>query len=66
MSAEVELRVDRVRCSGHGICATLLPGRVRLDDWGYPIVDEPSAPVADADRAVEFCPARALYRTDRP
>ncbi len=65
MSATPELRVDRVACSGHGICATLLEGHVRLDEWGYPIVDDGHVTREDGDRAVTFCPARALYWSDR-
>lgn len=60
------IRVDRVACSGHGICATLLPGSIELDEWGYPVVltaaeggvdDGPEARAA----AVKWCPAMALY-----
>lgn len=58
-----ELRLDPIACDGHGICAELLPERITLDDWGYPIID--SAPVPDdllghAERAVAHCPALAL------
>ncbi|QIM22565.1 ferredoxin [Phycicoccus sp. HDW14] len=65
MSAAPELRVDRVACTGHGLCATLLPGRIRLDEWGYPVVDDPAVARAEGERAVTFCPARALYWSDR-
>ena len=62
------LRVDRVRCSGHGICASLLPGTVRLDEWGYPvIIDQAAGGFDDGEAAraaaVRLCPAMALYRT---
>ena len=33
-----ELRVNPTACSGHGLCAELLPELVTLDEWGYPIV----------------------------
>ena len=33
-----ELRVDPTLCSGHGLCAELLPELITLDEWGYPIV----------------------------
>ena len=57
------LRVDRIACDGHGLCADLLPERIRLDEWGYPIIDP--APVggevaAHARRAVAACPKLAL------
>jgi ferredoxin len=57
------LRVDPIACSGHGLCAELLPERVVLDEWGYPIVSaEPIPPALDAHtrRAVTDCPALAL------
>ena len=57
-----ELVVDPIACTGHGLCAELLPERIVLDDWGYPIV-EPSIPRAlhdHARRAVNACPALAL------
>ena len=56
-----ELRVDRVACSGHGMCASILPRQVRLDEWGYPVVDDARVPAADGETAIRFCPARALY-----
>jgi ferredoxin len=57
------LRLDPIACDGHGLCAELLPERVSLDDWGYPIVD--GTPVdghllPHARRAVEACPVLAL------
>ena len=57
------LTVDLIACDGHGICAELLPERVALDDWGYPIVDPtPIGPDLDvlARRAVAACPLLAL------
>jgi ferredoxin len=65
------LRVDPIACDGHGLCAELLPEHIRLDDWGYPIVD--TGPVASelmplARRAAAACPTLALLlqaRRDR-
>jgi ferredoxin len=57
------LRVDPIACGGHGLCAELLPERISLDDWGYPIVDPtPIGPDLDAhaSRAVATCPLLAL------
>jgi ferredoxin len=57
------VRVNPIACAAHGLCAELLPERVRLDDWGYPIVDEtPLEPqlVAHARRAAGACPTLAL------
>jgi ferredoxin len=62
-----QLRVDRVACSGHGICASLLPASIELDEWGYPVLDSGGAleDEADLEAAVRLCPARALYLTRR-
>lgn len=59
-SGRPHLDVDRVRCSGHGICAQLLPGQVRLDEWGYPIVVDAHVDPSAGARAVRLCPALAL------
>ncbi|MBO0686318.1 MAG: ferredoxin [Candidatus Dormibacteraeota bacterium] len=57
------LRVDPTRCDGSGLCAELLPERVVLDDWGYPMIDPtPINPALEpeAKRAVAACPKLAL------
>ena len=38
------IRIDRIACDGHGMCAELFPERIRLDDWGYPIVHSRPVP----------------------
>ena len=44
------LRVNPIQCTGHGVCAELLPELVTLDEWGYPIVDpRPVPPALDRD-----------------
>ncbi len=52
--------IDRVACSGHGICAQLLPAAVALDEWGYPIVADVPVDARDLARAQQLCPARAV------
>jgi ferredoxin len=57
------LRVNPIACTGHGVCAELLPELIELDPWGYPIV--PRVELSDemlalARRAVSSCPALAL------
>ena len=55
--------VDPIACRGHGQCAELLPERVTLDDWGYPIIDDTEIPPALeplARRAVRACPTLAI------
>jgi ferredoxin len=57
------LRVNPILCDGFGMCAELLPERITLDDWGYPIVagKAVSADLIDlARRAVSACPTAAL------
>jgi ferredoxin len=63
------LRVNPISCEAHGLCADLLPERVTLDDWGYPIVDgTPLTPdlVAHARRAAVACPTLALLIEQTP
>jgi ferredoxin len=57
------LRVNPIACSGHGVCAELLPELIELDEWGYPILDPHPVPRAldpEARRAVAACPTLAL------
>jgi ferredoxin len=57
------LRVNPINCTGHGVCAELLPELISLDEWGYPIVDPRPVPPAldrEARRAVAACPTLAL------
>ncbi|HEY7960293.1 MAG TPA: ferredoxin [Solirubrobacteraceae bacterium] len=57
------VRVNPITCEAHGMCAELLPERIALDDWGYPIIDEqPLDPklLAHARRAAQACPTFAL------
>jgi ferredoxin len=65
------LKVNPIACTGHGVCAELLPELISLDEWGYPLVDPRPVPVhldREARRAVAACPALALKltRTDEP
>jgi len=60
------LRVNPINCTGHGICAELLPELIHLDEWGYPIIDRDPIPPAldtEARRTVAACPALALKLT---
>jgi ferredoxin len=65
---KLELRVNRIACDGHGLCAELFPERITLDEWGYPIVDGSAIPQEleeHARRAVAECPVVALLLTRR-
>jgi len=57
------VRVNPIACEAHGMCAELLPERITLDPWGYPIVDGErlaGAQVEHAMRAARACPTFAL------
>lgn len=59
----MRIRVNPIACTAHGLCAEILPERIRLDDWGYPIVDGRDIPpelVELARRAADACPTLAL------
>ena len=63
MTKEQHLVIDRIKCDGRGLCAELLPERIRLDDWGYPILAPGPVPehlLPLAQRAVEDCPVLAI------
>ncbi len=67
--ASRSVRVNPIACQAHGICAELLPERITLDEWGYPIVDgRPLAgeALAHAQRAVRACPTLALILQREP
>ncbi|MFF8991966.1 ferredoxin [Streptomyces sp. NPDC014983] len=67
MTRTRSLRVDRVACTGQGLCAELLPELIDLDEWGYPVLKGRAVPDelrAHARRAVAACPRLALH-TDR-
>jgi len=57
------LRLNPIRCDGYGICAGVLPERISLDEWGYPLIDASPIEedlVAQARRAIDACPVLAL------
>lgn len=57
------LQIDPIRCTGHQMCAELLPESIGLDEWGYPVLaggEVPEHLVEHARRAAATCPTRAL------
>jgi len=65
------LRVNPIACEAHGMCAELLPERITLDEWGYPLLDDHPLDgelVEHAKRAAQACPTFALLleRGHRP
>lgn len=64
------LEIDWTRCEAHGLCSRLLPERITLDEWGYPIIegtDLDSRKLISAARAAALaCPALALRLEREP
>jgi len=59
----MRLKVNPIMCEAHGMCAELLPELIRLDDWGYPIIERPEVPPELEDlarKAADACPTLAL------
>jgi ferredoxin len=64
-----QLRVNPIACTGHGLCAELLPELIWLDEWGYPVLAGQQVPAGlerAARRAVTSCPALALLLSPAP
>lgn len=58
-----QLRVNPIACEAHGMCAELLPERISLDEWGYPVIDDQALTpelLEHATRAAQACPTFAL------
>lgn len=72
MSERVEhrLRVNPILCDGYGYCAEIVPERIALDDWGFPMVSAESIDddevLGHARRAVGTCPRLALLLEEVP
>jgi ferredoxin len=59
----MRIEINPIACEAHGLCAELLPERVTLDEWGYPVVDGQPIPPALEDlarRAARACPTLAI------
>ena len=65
MSGRV-LRLDPIACDGHGICAELLPERIGLDDWGFPVIAPGPVPPELVPAARRAVAALALPDDARP
>ncbi|MFE7172953.1 ferredoxin [Streptomyces sp. NPDC057616] len=63
------VRVDRIACTGQGLCGELLPELIDLDEWGYPVVRDRTVPErlrVHARRAVAACPVQAFHVDEGP
>jgi ferredoxin len=56
-----QLRVNPTACTGHGLCAELLPERVTLDEWGYPVISAEPVPAQLARAARRAVPAASHW-----
>jgi ferredoxin len=56
-----QLRVNPTACTGHGLCAELLPERVTLDEWGYPVISADPVPAQLARAARRAVPAASHW-----
>jgi ferredoxin len=55
--------VDWTACDGRGLCAELLPELITRDEWGFPLIPDPTVPASlrdHAERAAATCPKLAL------
>ena len=63
------IHIDWTRCDGHGLCAALLPDRIQLDEWGFPVVRHPDV-VDPGDpelrETAAACPALAFHLEKAP
>lgn len=65
----MRLQLNPIPCVAHGLCADLLPERIALDEWGYPIIEDGELPdhlIGHARRAARACPTRALVLAHKP
>ena len=65
----MELVIDPTACDGRGVCAEILPERIALDPWGFPVLDGSEVTpglLEHAGRAVRSCPRQALHLVERP
>lgn len=66
--SEQTIEIDWTRCDGHGMCADLVPDRIALDEWGFPVIHTATVrrgELKDTRRAVAMCPALALRLESR-
>lgn len=68
VAATTTLRIDWPACRGRGLCAEVLPERLAIDEWGYPVVTGPVPAELRrlAEEAASACPYRALVLIAAP
>ena len=61
------LELDRETCAGHGLCSTVAPDLIEIDDDGFPVFGDTVAQdqVEAARDAVTACPEQALKLLER-
>jgi ferredoxin len=61
--SKVTLEIDRDRCRGHGVCMSIAPLLIELDNDGIavPLVSQvPTGLLGLAEQIVSYCPERAI------
>lgn len=60
-----QLRINPTVCDGAAMCALKAPSLIRMDRWGFPIVNrtplDTASLLTEAERAVAACPRKALF-----
>lgn len=61
----LRLELNPIACTGHQLCADLLPELIEIDEWGFPMLagNVPFHLEGHARRAVGACPTLALRLT---
>jgi ferredoxin len=62
-TTDTRIVVDWTACDGRGLCAELLPELISRDEWGFPLIPDPTVPTSlhdHAKRAIAACPRLAL------
>ncbi|MEY9888224.1 ferredoxin [Catenulispora sp. MAP12-49] len=65
---ERTLRVDPIKCEGHGLCSEAFPEMITADPWNYPVLAPGPVPphlIHHAEHAVKVCPVLALRLVGR-
>ena len=65
----LKVRINPIACDAHGLCVEMLPELMRIDDWGYTIIDTSEIPPeleALAQRAASQCPTQAIVIEEVP
>lgn len=62
----MKIKIDEKKCLGCGSCFALAPDYFQIDPASGKarIVKQPKAKVEEVERAIESCPAQAIFRSE--